>query len=1268
VIGKKIKSLLLLALFLVITCNSEVFAANYGLIAIQASIVEVFNGILNFESRDSWWDASSSGATINHSIVAGGAEATQKALEITYTNPSDDSWSIVGKNLSSTIDMTLYESVSFYVKGDINCLQQLSFVLANDALGSNYEVKINPFINPSNYNPNLFNRITIPFDAFRASSGASRISDFVNLLKNTNAVQFKNTGAGSGTFTVDEVNFNLTLNPPYIPAFVMPVDYNLASKDAWKIVGINLKDVTLYSDIEDKTEYWWQVTNSDINGSNPNVDIVAMNNYKSITVSLKGDVEQFKNILMVLANDTITSYNNYGANIYDCIDKDSYNANGYNQVVIPFSDFRPMNSMETAIDFGTILSNVKAIQFRIEGQVSGSFIVDNLGFDVAQNPPYVPTLNLNFAGKYDFEKDRSNWWWDTAAYGATINHNIVYEGADGTMKSFQINYSNTSDSSWSIIGRALGTAVTPTVDLSMYNVMHLYVKGNKEEVGRLKLIIANDDVTSYNNYFVDLSQVVTDSVNNSTFTRISIPLSSFMPQGLFGNLVSVKDLLAQAKTIQFRVNGSGAGNIYFDELSFDYDANTPPIPTTFNFMQSFDMESYGEYWWSGADSPSSEATINAWISNNGVDGSKGLNIAYNSTDDANWMMVSRPFANSNVAVDLSQYDTVTLYVSGNYDSMCQVSVALANDDLTLGNNYEAFFVEHMDPDTWINGQFNRVVLSYSDFRLNGDFGNIVPIEDLIKNILAFQFKVYNAGKDRFTVDNISFETDQTSPMLPQFSADTLIFTSDDIAASNTGISALSVATKKDTFRSIFSKVAKAKSTKEKVSISKTAFEEEIVTGSIVKLGPNGIHFVIPIIEKGIVVISADSEPKIWLEMSKDHQKIYANAASVNIVNNIIRGVIPIDYSLAVGTGNLYFDTSCIVDLAGHTAQYVSSDNGTVISFASIVYAAELRAPTINAFATSFDKLDRRVPFGNTMTLTINVSDDTGVDSTSLPIITCVDILGVTEQFAVRLESSGVKNAVWVAETEIGNLMNTGIAKIEIRNIKDIFGNELVNNSQAFVITSIVDSPRSASDLYVNDKVVVTGDYISNEVREVKVGFVDDVFLTTYNVLIQDWKNDIVTVSGIVAFPTASIVATASYVFNPAITLAPGRYSILVQANDLSTSSIVVQVSFLVSGETVTKLLSAPNPFNPNKGSAYISYYLSQPADTELRVYSISGELLFNMEASKDEPGAQAGYNEIIWNGRNKFGEVVSNGVYLGYLIIDDGKHKTKEKVKIAVLK
>jgi hypothetical protein len=86
----------------------------------------------------------------------------------------------------------------------------------------------------------------------------------------------------------------------------------------------------------------------------------------------------------------------------------------------------------------------------------------------------------------------------------------------------------------------------------------------------------------------------------------------------------------------------------------------------------------------------------------------------------------------------------------------------------------------------------------------------------------------------------------------------------------------------------------------------------------------------------------------------------------------------------------------------------------------------------------------------------------------------------------------------------------------------------------------------------------------------------------------------------------------------------------------------ITASTYTSGE----ILNYPNPFNPSvHGSTRIVYSLAAAQDVDLRIFDVTGNLIYKQAYYADSTGGSNGDNEVLWDGRNSFGEVASNGVY-----------------------
>jgi hypothetical protein len=90
-----------------------------------------------------------------------------------------------------------------------------------------------------------------------------------------------------------------------------------------------------------------------------------------------------------------------------------------------------------------------------------------------------------------------------------------------------------------------------------------------------------------------------------------------------------------------------------------------------------------------------------------------------------------------------------------------------------------------------------------------------------------------------------------------------------------------------------------------------------------------------------------------------------------------------------------------------------------------------------------------------------------------------------------------------------------------------------------------------------------------------------------------------------------------------------------------TSSVFTTAS---GAGLAASLVTYPNPFSPRLEKMQIAYRLSAASEVELKIYTLTGELV--MEKSYF---SSTGVNQIEWDGMNGKGEMVKNGVYLAVL-------------------
>jgi len=92
---------------------------------------------------------------------------------------------------------------------------------------------------------------------------------------------------------------------------------------------------------------------------------------------------------------------------------------------------------------------------------------------------------------------------------------------------------------------------------------------------------------------------------------------------------------------------------------------------------------------------------------------------------------------------------------------------------------------------------------------------------------------------------------------------------------------------------------------------------------------------------------------------------------------------------------------------------------------------------------------------------------------------------------------------------------------------------------------------------------------------------------------------------------------------------------------------------------------APNPYNPNNGSGRFWYWLDANADTSVYIIDLGGTLVWKRSFSSGVNGGKKDGNNIEFDGKTAWGDVLGNGVYL-YKIVQDGK--SIGGGKIAVIK
>jgi len=103
--------------------------------------------------------------------------------------------------------------------------------------------------------------------------------------------------------------------------------------------------------------------------------------------------------------------------------------------------------------------------------------------------------------------------------------------------------------------------------------------------------------------------------------------------------------------------------------------------------------------------------------------------------------------------------------------------------------------------------------------------------------------------------------------------------------------------------------------------------------------------------------------------------------------------------------------------------------------------------------------------------------------------------------------------------------------------------------------------------------------------------------------------------------------------------------VMARSNDL-TAQIEIETSLVDPSMPSGSVTNYPNPFHPGESPTTIAYKLADDSHVTLRIFTLSGSLVFLTDFTSGAPGGRSGLNEFVWNGRNGKGRVVSSGAYV----------------------
>lgn len=113
----------------------------------------------------------------------------------------------------------------------------------------------------------------------------------------------------------------------------------------------------------------------------------------------------------------------------------------------------------------------------------------------------------------------------------------------------------------------------------------------------------------------------------------------------------------------------------------------------------------------------------------------------------------------------------------------------------------------------------------------------------------------------------------------------------------------------------------------------------------------------------------------------------------------------------------------------------------------------------------------------------------------------------------------------------------------------------------------------------------------------------------------------------------------------------------------------LQTAFVDPSAAGGYLTNYPNPFHPGESPTTIAYKLDDNATVTLKIYTLTGGLVWEKSFTPGSQGGSAGLNTVLWDGKNGKGDIVASGGYVLH-IEAAGKGETLNSMnrKIAVVR
>ncbi len=193
-----------------------------------------------------------------------------------------------------------------------------------------------------------------------------------------------------------------------------------------------------------------------------------------------------------------------------------------------------------------------------------------------------------------------------------------------------------------------------------------------------------------------------------------------------------------------------------------------------------------------------------------------------------------------------------------------------------------------------------------------------------------------------------------------------------------------------------------------------------------------------------------------------------------------------------------------------------------------------------------------------------------------------------------------------------------------------------------------DSIGPLVELYVGDTNFRSGDSVDNSTELIlRLNDESGILVSNYtenpdvNFLALTYQLDNETPIDISQFLEPMLDDYSSAELRYPIIIPDGTHTITVKVHDSFKNLTAESVQVTAGGElSLGNVLNCPNPFG-NSGT-YFTFTANKDLDScAVKIYTVTGKLIQKIERFS----CRAGYNEIFWDGRDRDGDEIANGVY-----------------------